>query len=94
MEIYMSNCNICSLQFKKYMSKSMYGSRFKLSRCNVIFDKYKCGCSFRYSYFEKGCRIKCTRQPRKVLWVVFEFTIFQGNLKEWQERPWTCVCEC
>ena len=23
-----------------------------------------------YSYFEKGCRIKCTRQPRKVLWMV------------------------
>ena len=23
-----------------------------------------------YSYFEKGCRIKCTRQPRKVLWAV------------------------
>ena len=47
-----------------------------------------------YSYFEKGCRIKCTRQPRKVLWVVFQFTVFQGNLKEWQERPWTYVCEC
>ena len=24
----------------------------------------------------------------------FEFTVFQRNLKEWQERPWTCVCEC
>ena len=24
----------------------------------------------------------------------FEFTIFQGNLKERQERPWTYVCEC
>ena len=23
-----------------------------------------------YSYFEKGCRKKCTRQSRKVLWVV------------------------
>ena len=32
-----------------------------------------------YSYFEKGCRIKCARQPRKVLWVVFEFTVFQRN---------------
>ena len=39
MKIYMSNCNIYSLLLKKYMSKSMYGSRFKLSRCNVIFDK-------------------------------------------------------
>ena len=25
---------------------------------------------FLYSYLEKGCRIKCPRQPRKVLWVV------------------------
>ena len=25
---------------------------------------------FVYSYFEKGCRKKCTRQSRKVLWMV------------------------
>ena len=24
----------------------------------------------------------------------FEFTVFQRNLIEWQERPWTYVCEC
>ena len=24
----------------------------------------------------------------------FEFTVFQRNLKEWQERPWTYICEC
>ena len=24
----------------------------------------------------------------------FEFTPLQRNLKEWQERPWTYVCEC
>ena len=24
----------------------------------------------------------------------FECTVFQRNLKEWQERPWTYVCEC
>ena len=24
----------------------------------------------------------------------FEFTVFQRHLKEWQERPWTYVCEC
>ena len=23
----------------------------------------------------------------------FEFTVLQINLKEWQERPWTYVCE-
>ena len=27
-----------------------------------------------YSYFEKGCQIECTRQPRKVLWVVHCFS--------------------
>ena len=43
--------------------------------------KYVCICV--YSYFEKGCRIKCARQLRKVLWVVFEFIVFQGNLKEY-----------
>ena len=30
-----------------------------------------------YSYFEKGCRIKCTRQPRKVLWVVLSSLFFK-----------------
>ena len=24
----------------------------------------------------------------------FELTVFQRNLKEWQDRPWTYVCEC
>ena len=46
--------------------------------------KYVCMCI--YSYFGKGCRIKCAQQLRKVLWVVFEFIVFQGNLKEWQEK--------
>ena len=30
-----------------------------------------------YSYFEKGCRIKCTRQTRKVLWVVLSSLFFK-----------------
>ena len=30
-----------------------------------------------YSYFEKGCRIKCTRQPRKVLWAVLSSLFFK-----------------
>ena len=30
-----------------------------------------------YSYFEKGCQIKCTRQPRKVLWVVLSSLFFK-----------------
>ena len=24
----------------------------------------------------------------------FELTVFQRNLKEWLERPWTYVCKC
>ena len=46
---------------------------------------------FIYSCFEKGCRKKCTRQSRKVLWVVLSSLFFKKNLKEWHERPWT-VC--
>ena len=40
-----------------------------------------------YSYFEKGCREKCTRQSWKALWVVLS-SLF------WHERPWKCVCAC
>ena len=32
---------------------------------------------FVYSYFEKGWPIKCTRQPRKVLWVVLSSLFFK-----------------
>ena len=44
---------------------------------------------YAYSYFEKGCRKKCTRQSRKVLWVVLRSLFFTEILKEWHERPWT-----
>ena len=30
-----------------------------------------------YSYFEKGCRKKCTRQSRKALWVVLSLLFFK-----------------
>ena len=30
-----------------------------------------------YSYFEKGCRIKCTRQPRNVSWVALSSLFFK-----------------
>ena len=30
-----------------------------------------------YSYFEKGCQKKCTRQTRKVLWVVLSSLLFK-----------------
>ena len=32
-----------------------------------------------YSYFEKGCHKKCTRQSRKVLWVVLSSLFFKKN---------------
>ena len=47
-----------------------------------------------YSFFEKGCQRKCTQQSWKVLWVGFEFTVFQRNLKQWYERSWMYVCMC
>ena len=34
-------------------------------------------CSLVYSDFEKGCRMKCTRQTRKVLWVVLSSLFFK-----------------
>ena len=34
-----------------------------------------------YSYFEKGWRKKCTRQSRKVLWVVLNSLFFKGVWK-------------
>ena len=47
-----------------------------------------------YSYFEKGCRKKCTRQSWKALWVVLSSLFFREIWKNWHERPWKCVCEC
>ena len=39
-----------------------------------------------YSYFEKGCRKKGTRQSRKVFWVVLSLLFFKEILREWHER--------
>ena len=47
-----------------------------------------------YSYFEKGCRKKCTRQSRKALWVVLSSLFFKEIWKNWHERPWKSVFEC
>ena len=46
---------------------------FCIARC-LIFELV-------YSYFEKGCRIKCTRQSRKALWMVFSSLFFKEILK-------------
>ena len=47
-----------------------------------------------YSYFEKGCRKKCTRQSREALWVVLSSLFFREIWKNWHERPWKCVGKC
>ena len=54
---------------------------------NVLF--YCNGQLLKLLSFEKGCRKKCTRQSRKVLWVVLRSLLFVEILKEWHERPWT-----
>ena len=38
-----------------------------------------------YSYFEKGCRKKCTRQSQKVLWVVLSSLFFT---EIWKNGTW------
>ena len=46
-----------------------------------------------YSYFDQGCRKKCTRQSRKGIVGGFEGTVLQRNLKEWYRKPQTYVYE-
>ena len=40
-----------------------------------------------YSYFEKGCRKKCMRQSRKVLWVVLSLLFFKEIWKNGTRGP-------
>ena len=48
------------------------GARVKMRPCSVNIEKeaVAAGRCLKYSCFEKGSRKKCTRQSRKVLWVV------------------------
>ena len=41
------------------------------------YCRVNCYCVHVYSYFEKGCRKKCTRQSRKALWVVLSSLFFK-----------------
>ena len=50
--------------------------RFKNFDLNLILT-----CNI-YSYFEKGCWKKCTRQSRGALWVILSSLSFKRNLKE------------
>ena len=44
--------------------------------------------------FRKRLSEKVHSSISKVVVGGFEFTVLQRNLKDWHERPWTCVCEC
>ena len=46
-----------------------------------------------YSYFEKGCRKKCTRQSRKVLGVVLS-SLFFKEIEGMAREAKTYVSEC
>ena len=48
---------------------------------------------FLYSYFEKGCQKKCTRQSRKVLWVVLSSLFFKEISKN-GTRGRGCMFAC
>ena len=50
--------------------------------------------SFVYSYFEKGCWEKVHATISKGILGGFGFSVLCRNLKQWQERPWTYVCQC
>ena len=54
-----------------------YGNNWRIQLSNTQFIKGICGGNTTvYSYFEKCCWIKCTRQRRKVLWVVLSSPFF------------------
>ena len=44
---------------------------------HLILAAIKGARKFIYSYFEKGCRKKCTRKSEKVLWVVLSSLFFK-----------------
>ena len=53
--------------------------------------------AFRNSYFEEGCRKKCMRQSRKVLWVVLSSLFIKEIWKNGPRRHgrmFAYVCEC
>ena len=58
-----------------------------LPRCGALFGKQLIVYIYIYSYFEKGCRKKCTRQSRKALWVVLSLLFFKDIWKNWYESP-------
>ena len=43
----------------------------------ISFSRFSLFSKFVYSYFEKGCQKKCTRQSQKALWVVLSSLFFR-----------------
>ena len=55
---------------------------------NLLTTRSRC---LVYSRFEKGCRKKCTRQSRKVLWVVLSSLFFKEIWKNDRRDHWVCL---
>ena len=62
-------------EYDKKDSSIIINKRYLSKHCVVVPSAKEN--PFVYSYFEKGCRKKCTRQPRKVLWVVLSALFFK-----------------
>ena len=54
----------------------------------LMLLRLKNATSFLYSYFEKGCRKKCTRQSWKVLWVALRALFFKEIWKNGTRGHW------
>ena len=61
------------LLIKPTVAKQSQNSSFLCPKCTGFFCVY--------SYFEKGCGKKCTRESRKVLWVVLSSLFLKGIWK-------------
>ena len=85
-EISMDSCSECFLPELKKLR--LFSKQYRNTR-TVDFLKVRLVEAI-YSYFEKGCRKKCTRESRKVLWVVWVHR--SSNKFERMAREATDVC--
>ena len=78
------NCNMASISDTKSRLLSditeLYGLLQLINKPTLLTDTTSNLIVLIYSYFEKGCRKKCTRQSRKVLRVVLSSLFFKGIL--------------
>ena len=72
-----------------------YGNNWRIQLSNTQFIKgIRGGNTPAYSYFIFLFLFYFFSINHIGLVGGFEFTVFQRNLKEWHQRPWTCVFEC